>query len=89
VSLEPCVREQNLSLNRAFSVRRELVLERKPILLTLNNSANNKWYQSTDLATMAEGTRVSQLAESLAKLRDDYTEFKTSTIAFQTSTVAA
>jgi len=38
---------------------------------------------------MAEGTRVSQIAESLAKLKDDYMEFKTSTTAFQTNTAAS
>jgi len=38
---------------------------------------------------LAKGTRVSQLVESLAKLRDDYMEFKTSTTTFQTNTVAA
>jgi hypothetical protein len=38
---------------------------------------------------MAEGTRVSQLAESLAKLRDDHLEFKTRTTAFQDNTSAS
>jgi hypothetical protein len=38
---------------------------------------------------MAEGTRVSQLADSLAKLKDDHMEFKTSTTAFQNSTSAS
>jgi GH15 family glucan-1,4-alpha-glucosidase len=34
---------------------------------------------------MAEGTRVSQLAESLAKFHEEYKYFKASTTAFQTS----
>jgi hypothetical protein len=37
---------------------------------------------------MAEGTRVSQLTENLAKLKEEYMKFKTSTTAFQTSTAA-
>jgi hypothetical protein len=36
-----------------------------------NIQAHNKWYQSQVPATMAEGTRVSQLAEALTKLRDE------------------
>jgi hypothetical protein len=37
---------------------------------------------------MTEGTRVSQLAENLAKFIEEYMEFKTSTTAFQISTAA-
>jgi ABC-type transporter Mla subunit MlaD len=42
------------------------------ILFPLSNTqVHNKWYQSRVPATMAEGTRVSQLAEALTKLHDE------------------
>jgi hypothetical protein len=37
----------------------------------LENVNHIKWYQSRVPVTMAEGTRVAQLTESLAKLKED------------------